>query len=1257
MPGETVQVELDKPAPDGNTRTTLWEFVCLTDAKGTASEIQCIGFDVTARKRAEKALEEANNLLERRVADRTAELERVKDRIEAIFNHSGDSLLLISVKDGIQQANYAFETLFGDTVDRYFGMSLSALVQPEEAAIIDRIVQEVAITHQTRQIETRSNRANGIVTDIELNIAPVNRSEQVVTSLVCIIHDISERKQIERIRRESEAMLQSVIENIPVQIFWKDQHSVYRGCNSLFARTVGLATPADIIGLTDNDLAPEHAEKWEMEDRDTMASGKPILNVEDFILQPDGSTRWLRSNKVALRDPNGNANGILVTIEDITASKQAELAIAEERNLLRTVIDTVPDYIYVKDNQHRMVLNNVSHARSLGGGTPRDITGKTDFDVFPAAMATKFYADEKQLFRTQSPILNTEERSIGQDGSEIWVLTTKVPLRNLNGEVVGLVGITHDVTSIKSSEETLRRSEQKLRESQKMLRLVLDTIPVRVFWKDRNSVLQGGNQLFARDAGFNTIEALLGKSEKDLPIIAIEETAYRSDDSAIMKTGIAQVEHEENLILPDHSKLVVQTSKLPLRNEQGEIIGILVVYVDISERKSAEQQLRYLASLQENMYDAVVSTDLDFRIQSWNRASERLYGWSANEVIGKNLIDVTNTVFIGESTIDAVNRLMQLGTWTGEVIQHHRDGTEVYILGSMVLHENEHRIPVGIIEVHRDISDRKKTETALEQAYQVQGQMQTYLKALHEITLILTRAETLDEFYRYVVEQGLTRFNFERMGLLLFDTKTGTAHGTYGTDEQGKVVDERHVTLDPGQINGVLPRILNRDEQFVFDPDAQLFDHDRYLRAGQNAVAALWDGAILGWISIDNGIQGIPIHKAQLDIFALYALTVGSLLARKIAELNLRMLAQRLELATRSADIGIWDWYIKSDRLIWDDRMFALYGISPEEFPGTTAIRKRVVHHDDVARLEAEIDAVIRREKDYDIEFRVIWPDGSEHYIKANALVLFASDGTAERMIGVNMDISELKQAEQVLRTALEKQTELSNLKTKFVSMASHEFRTPLAVILGTTETLSAYRAKLSEVQIDERLNKIKRQIGHMTNIMDDVLQLARLQAGKSLQFTPQSLDINALCLDIIEEFQSLPGNYDRLIYHSPMVTCVGQCDSQLMRQIISNLISNALKYSALDKAVTIALTKGKSDFTLVVRDQGIGIPPQDQSYLFEPFNRASNVGTISGTGLGLSITKQAIELHRGTIIVDSQLNIGTTFTITIPIALNKAEN
>lgn len=242
------------------------------------------------------------------------------------------------------------------------------------------------------------------------------------------------------------------------------------------------------------------------------------------------------------------------------------------------------------------------------------------------------------------------------------------------------------------------------------------------------------------------------------------------------------------------------------------------------------------------------------------------------------------------------------------------------------------------------------------------------------------------------------------------------------------------------------------------------------------------------------------------------------------------------------------------------------------------------------------------------------------------------------------------KRIEANLRAAIEREKELNELKTRFVSMASHELRTPLTAIQTNVYMLKNYAHKLDEENSAAKLAKIQEMVQHMSALLDDVLSLSRIQTGQ-FQFTPTLLPLHEFCKELVEEFQHGAGKNHKLEFQNQAETIEVPADAKLMRQMVSNLLDNSIKYSKAGSTVTLTLAKEGDKAVLKVKDQGIGIPEADQKNLFEPFRRASNVGEVNGSGLGLSIVKQAVELHSGSITFESKVGEGTMFTITLPAA------
>lgn len=244
-------------------------------------------------------------------------------------------------------------------------------------------------------------------------------------------------------------------------------------------------------------------------------------------------------------------------------------------------------------------------------------------------------------------------------------------------------------------------------------------------------------------------------------------------------------------------------------------------------------------------------------------------------------------------------------------------------------------------------------------------------------------------------------------------------------------------------------------------------------------------------------------------------------------------------------------------------------------------------------------------------------------------------------------------QAEEKMRQALAREQELNEQKSQFISIASHEFRNPLATIHSSTDLLQRYCRDEMDEKKTKHFQQIKTSVTQMTQLLDDVLVVGKAEAGK-LEFKPVPLNLLEFCHHLVEELQLNAGNKYTIIFNLHG-ECTNACmDETLLRRILTNLISNAIKYSPDGGNIIVELCCEENMATFRIQDRGIGIPVEDQKKLFTPFYRAANVRKIGGTGLGLSIVKQCVDLHCGQISVNSKLDTGTTFTITLPLGTER---
>lgn len=277
------------------------------------------------------------------------------------------------------------------------------------------------------------------------------------------------------------------------------------------------------------------------------------------------------------------------------------------------------------------------------------------------------------------------------------------------------------------------------------------------------------------------------------------------------------------------------------------------------------------------------------------------------------------------------------------------------------------------------------------------------------------------------------------------------------------------------------------------------------------------------------------------------------------------------------------------------------------------------------------------------------WPKTTSYFPDELSQLARVFEGMMHSIRTREQLIREGKQVENEMRLALQEEKELSELKSRFISMVSHEFRTPLTVIRTSAELLERYSHIATEEKRQQYFQRIRAAVRNMSHLMEDVLTIGKAEAGK-LQFNPTALNLEQFCYDLIEEMKLGTGSDYKFVFACQGLCSAAYLDPKLLRSILSNLLSNAVKYSPQGSIIEFRLVCTQDIVRFSIEDHGIGIPLEDQPYLFELFHRAKNVANIRGTGLGLAIVKQSVDLHQGQINFASREGIGTTFHVQLPL-------
>lgn len=249
-------------------------------------------------------------------------------------------------------------------------------------------------------------------------------------------------------------------------------------------------------------------------------------------------------------------------------------------------------------------------------------------------------------------------------------------------------------------------------------------------------------------------------------------------------------------------------------------------------------------------------------------------------------------------------------------------------------------------------------------------------------------------------------------------------------------------------------------------------------------------------------------------------------------------------------------------------------------------------------------------------------------------------------------EVNERKKAEEEARKSLEKERELNELKSRFVSIASHEFRTPLSTVLSSAALINQYNEKGENDKINKHVQRIKSSVNHLTSILNDFLSLGKLEEGK-VDVVPEPINIQEFLQEVREQIGAMLKPEQTMHVSCQLKHNVIVSDPRVLRNIMYNLISNAIKYSEAGKRIFIDCIDKEDTVSFAIRDEGIGIPKEDQKHMFDRFFRASNAGNVEGTGLGLNIVRRYVELLDGKIMFTSKYGEGSTFTVEIPLREN----
>jgi PAS domain S-box-containing protein len=656
--------------------------------------------------------------------------------------------------------------------------------------------------------------------------------------------------------------------------------------------------------------------------------------------------------------------------------------------------------------------------------------------------------------------------------------------------------------------------------------------------------------------------------------------------------------------------------------------------------------------------DAIVTIDGAGHILDFNPAAEKIFGYTREEALGQEMAQVIIPPHLRERHRVGLARAVTSGqdTIVGqriEITAIRKSGEEFPVELAIT------RIQTGgppIFTGHiRDITERKRTEllrVARLEVTRVLAEAPTLAEATPQILRAVCESLQWDMGTMWHVENDLLRCVdvWHAGGERLREFEKVTRAGTFarGAGLPGRIWS----TGEPQWISDVV-----RDTNFPRAPRA-----DRVGLHGAFAFPIRLGDHVLGVIEFFSRQIRQP-NADVLEMFFAIGGQIGQFIQRKRAEAGIRELNAALEQRVAEATRGLRESQERFSKAFRASPVFlSIARLSDGKF---VEVNEAFLQSSGYTREEVigRTSADLGLWTNLDDRNSFLLEVQNRGFARQHEVILRSRNGRLDtvlvsaeliniegqdHILAVGLNITARKKAEEKMRQALEREKELSRLKTNFVTLVSHEFRTPLGIIMSAADILKKYFDRLAPERRGEHLQDIQDAIRRMAELIDEVLLLARVEAGK-MEYKPVPLDLRAFCLRLRDEMQS-SGHTPAIAVTTKPFTTNATADESLLRHIFINLLSNALKYSQPGGEVVFSIARHANDAIFEVRDRGIGILPEDLPELFQTFHRGANVGERPGTGLGLVIVKRCVELHGGSIDVQSREGAGTTVIVRLPL-------
>ena len=528
---------------------------------------------------------------------------------------------------------------------------------------------------------------------------PVRDQAGRVTGLVGIVRDITERKILERRIEDERALLRAVIDAVPDAIFLKDKENRFILANQATADTIGASSPVELIGRTDREFYPENvAGEFLSDEKDVIEKGRPMIDKEE-PKRIAGVLKWIAVTKLPVHDSAGKIIGLLGIGHDFTERKRFEGMLRESEESYRAIFMDAPVGIFHSTPGGKLLSVNPAFAQMMGYDSPAQIMEAVNRKnvaevLYENPERRSVLIDELKL----DPGWHRVETRYSHRGGGVVVaqlmVRAYIPPGASDPELEGFV---EDITE-------RRRAEQGLSRERTFLTALMDNIPDSIYFKDRQSRFLLNNRAHAQALGAGSPSEMLGKTDFDYFGPEHAQKAF-DDEQRIVRTGQPLIDDLEEETWPDRPQTYVSSTKMPLRDEKGEIIGTFGVSRDMTERRQIEQKNLRLAAMIESSNDAIIGVGLDDTVMSWNKGAEKIFGYTAEEMIGRPITTLLSPDIQDEEPGEKLAREGHVQQF--ESTATRKDGKVVFVSTSFSPFRDSNGSIIGITSICRDVTAQR----------------------------------------------------------------------------------------------------------------------------------------------------------------------------------------------------------------------------------------------------------------------------------------------------------------------------------------------------------------------------------------------------------------------------------------------------------------------------------------------------------------------------------------------------------------------